>query len=205
MRSLSGFFLCILVVLAVSWELVGCGPRDGSSQTSPDEALPAYEDSARLAAFRSDVAEMVEDAFSNRGASVRRVDVSLTDASGRPADFRMFSADSVVYMYFTPLACWECIKTVCRAVPADGPTVLFVIPEHLRDAVGRIKAEAGVPDRATCYLRGSLGLPVEDDNKVFFFTLEDDGPRMRVENVFAPVADGDVVDAYFSALTAAGR
>ena len=199
MKKISGFLSCVIFLVSAC---AGCsrGPANRPDDTAA--AVAAFDDSVRLANLQADMAEMVEDIFANRGVSVKAADVALADSTGRAVEFGSFSADSTIYVYFTPLACWECIRTVCGALLSDAGAerLRFVVPESLRHAVGRIKAEAGVPDSRVVYMSGSLGLPVEDDNKIFLYTVESGDGVVRIENVFAPVADAGAVEAWLSAV-----
>lgn len=201
-RSISSIVLCVVVLLVFGAQ-TGCQSRGGDGDSS--FGLEEKSDSLMLSDLRIDIVEMVETTYSNQGLSVETKAVSISDAEGNPVDFRYFSADRSIYMYFTPLACWECIHTVCKAVLNSdcGEDVVFVIPESLRGAVGRIIAEAEVPADKTFYLHGSLGLPVEQENKLFFFTLSS-SPRepglMAINDVYAPLAYAEAVDAYLSTL-----
>lgn len=193
----------VIVLFSASLVFTSC-VRNGSDSGVTDVA-DELSDSAKLIDLHNDVLDMVGSIYSNQGRSVNADVVSLSDTDGSPADFGSFARKGTVYVYFTPLACWECLRVICRAALEcdNDDSLCFVVPASLRDAVGRIMSECEIPSDRIYYLNGSLGLPVEMENKVFFFTISrhDDNPRrLYIDNVFAPIRDADVVATYMYAL-----
>ncbi len=187
--------LMLVPALAVSM----CRQSDQASPSGNEMFEPV--DTEAVMRLEYDMADMVEDIFSNQDGKIDFKVTRLSDMTDREVGFRSLTKDSVIYMYFTPLACWDCVKAVCGHLRESdyGRFVWLVMPESLSHASGRIRAEAGISDDRLYKLRGELGIPLEDDNRVFFFTVEEGGSG-RIKNVFAPNEDIAVTDAYFDAV-----
>lgn len=157
-------------------------------------------ESAPAADLQAAAAGLAENIFANRGARIDTAAVSLADSLGNVREWGSFAADSTVYFYFTPLECWDCIRTAAAqsAESCAAPHIIYVVPGQLRNAVNVIAAESGVPRERMYFLSGELGLPAESANRIFFFTM---GEGAAVENVLVPdrAFDG-VVDAYAGVL-----
>lgn len=162
-------------------------------------------DSLKVDELKSDFIDMIEYIYTNQGRHVDTNTVMLSDLNGNKVSFHSYVTDHIIYVYFTPLACWDCIKAVCgTALNCDnGDKLHFIIPDQLRDAAGKILSDAGIPTDRLYYLHGSLGLPVEGDNKVFFFTLSRDDRSsgdVAINDVFVPGTYSGAVETYMDVL-----
>ena len=189
----------IIAVLLPLIMAAGCSPK------SPDITDTGFADTPVAEDLRFDAEEMVEALIVNRGRTAGSDVPAMSDSAGVRRTAMPFAADSAVYFYFTPLACWECIREVCAVVGENenAGRVIYLIPERLRHASGRISAEAGIPAGRTFYLEGELGLPLEAENRIFLFTLgsPDADGRMSVDNILAPPRSlANVAGAYLDAL-----
>lgn len=201
-RVLSILFIGLALLTMLGYSSCSCGGTDESGS-----ALSEFEDSLAMESLKNNVADMVEEIFTNQQGRIKVTDVIPVDSNGESVPLRAFDADSVVYMYFTPLACWECIKSASAAIQRGehASRIRYLIPESLRNAVNQIMAEAEIPDSQVCYVAdGCLGLPIEDDNKIFFFTLDRDSSDNRymvIRNVFSPIREVEnLTDIYLGVL-----
>ncbi|MDE6684242.1 MAG: hypothetical protein K2J94_03575 [Duncaniella sp.] len=203
MRLIIDLLAMILATLIIMVTCHSCIDRNADNYA--DDSIDMQTDSAKLVDMHNDMLDMVEDIYSNQGRYFNDENVRLFRSDSSVVKFSSFTECGTVYMYFTPLACWECIREISKgALESDNACSLsFIIPISLRNAVGRIMMECNIPSEQVYYIEGSLGLPIEEENKVFFFTItpgEKSTHRLNVENVFVPVRDADVVVTYLGAL-----
>lgn len=80
-----------------------------------------------------------------------------------------------------------------------------MVPIKYKDAINTITNEAKIPRENIQFLSEELGLPIERENRIFFFTFDDchiHPGQLMVNNVFLPARElPELTDIYFATIT----
>jgi|UniRef100_UPI004024EBF7 hypothetical protein len=87
------------------------------------------------------------------------------------------------YVYIPNYVCYDCITKIVEDLRNYGciKQTLFIIP--LENDYGELTKQIKIPSGNILYLKDKLGLPIEDENVIFMFTLSSDN---KIENIYAP-------------------
>lgn len=129
-----------------------------------------------------DMEEMIESIFLNQGYKLPK-NIVFRKASNTTDTITL--GRKTIFAYMSPLACWSCVKTINKHLSSIPYTydLVYLIPENLSVEIQTFLDYTGIPISQVYYLSSNLGLPIEETNRVFLFTLED---KNIIHNVFPP-------------------
>lgn len=89
------------------------------------------------------------------------------------------------FVYIPKSACSSCVRQLCKLLDSKDiiDKCLFVFPYKKTQESELIINEACIPPANIMYLKGEIGLPIENENVVFMFTKSQDG---KINNIFVP-------------------
>lgn len=104
-----------------------------------------------------------------------------------------------VYVYISPLSCWSCVKSIHNHLSViDNRNLKFLVSEKFTDVIKTFLDYVDIPLSQVYFISESLGLPIEETDKVFLFTVN---YNRRITNVFPPTKySKETTEAYFNSI-----
>lgn len=145
-----------------------------------------------------DVEEIIEQIFSNQGYKLP-LNTKFRKASNNNVITEF--EESAIFFYISPLICWSCVKSINEhlASIADEFHIIYLIPDHMSLDITPFLDYSKIPINDLYYLSTDLGLPIEELNIAFFFTIKN---QNLISNVFPPTKySKELTEAYINIIS----
>lgn len=169
-----------LIFLIVSLFTFGSESKSRINISSVNNESTKLKDSISNLCF--DMEEVVGCIFQNQGFQLPD-NIVFRKASNNSISTGL--EKGMVYAYVSPLDCWSCVKTINSHLHDISATsnITYLIPENLSDEIQFFLDYSNIPENKIYYMSSDLGLPIEDTNRVFLFTIDRNN---IIANVFPP-------------------
>lgn len=204
MKNILKFLIAHVFIIGL---LTGCGGKSLDTNLNNSSPTEQIDSTLTIPILMERIEDMVEVTYANQCKYIFTDRLQLTDSNGKTIKFATLKGDGTVYMYFTPLECWECIKEVSHHIEQQpySAHIIYMVPIKYKDAINTITNEAKIPRENIQFLSEELGLPIERENLIFFFTFDDchiHPGQLMVNNVFLPARElPELTDIYFATIT----
>jgi hypothetical protein len=183
---------CIIITVLFIFRTNSAPAADIKSENNEVSIL---KDSISNISF--DMEEIVECIFQNRGFQLPN-DIVFRKASNN--SIRSGFDSETVFAYVSPLACWSCVKTINGYLNdiSDSCNITYLIPENLSNEIQTFLDYSNIPKNKIYYISTKLGLPIENTNRVFLFTIDEDN---LIINVFPPTKySKEITESYINSI-----
>lgn len=186
--------LCILSLVLLTICVGFANKTNSSSQYDDSMFEEAEKDSIINMSY--DMEDIIESIFTNQGYKLPK-DVNLTNGSDKRALLN-FDED-IIYAYISPLSCWSCVKSKKKHLTSiDNDNIIFIIPNKFSNDIQTFLDYIGIPHNQIYFISKDLGLPIEETNKVFLFTINRNN---TITNVFPPTKySQEITEAYINSI-----
>lgn len=186
------FIGCIIITALFTFRTKSAPAANIKSENNEASIL---KDSLSNISF--DMEEIVECIFQNRGFQLPN-DIVFRKASNN--SIRKEFESETIFAYISPLACWSCVKTINGHLNdiSDSCSITYLIPENLSNEIQTFLDYSNIPKDKLYYMSSNLGLPIEDTNRVFLFTIDEDN---LITNVFPPTKySKEITETYINSI-----
>ena len=172
---LSGVAIIIIItciIFAYECKLDTLSTKYSIDYAKKDSALNMYYDMMYI----------VESIFTNQGYKVpENISFKKKLYSYKSADFN----NNTFFVYVSPLYCWSCVNTINGHIKSviNDRNLAYIIPAKYADEIDLFLDFIDIPSNNVYFISSKLGLPIEESNRVFLFTIEE--PNI-IKNVFPP-------------------
>lgn len=186
------FIGCIIITVLFTFRIRSTPTANMKSENNEVSIL---KDSLSNISF--DMEEIVECIFQNIGFQLPS-DIVFRKASNN--NIRKGFEPKTIFAYVSPLACWSCVKTINGHLHdiSDSCNITYLIPENLSNEIQTFLDYSNIPKDKVYYMSSNLGLPIEDTNRVFLFTIDEDN---LITNVFPPTKySKEITETYINSI-----
>lgn len=143
-----------------------------------------------------DMEDIIESVFSNQGYKLPE-NISYKKFKGDSCNFSF--KENTIYAYVSPMTCWSCVKDIKKQLESiDELKVVYIIPVEFTVDIQTFIDCVGIPMSNIYLLSRKIGLPIEEANKMFLFTVDSNN---IITNVFPPTKySQDITEAYISTI-----
>ncbi len=188
------FSLCILSLVLLTICVGFANKTNTSSQYNDSEFEEAEKDS--LINMSYDMEDIIESIFTNQGYKLPK-DVNLTKVSDK--NVLLNFDENMIYAYISPLSCWSCVKSIKKQlISIDNKNIIFLIPNKFSNDIQTFLDYIEIPHNQIYFISKDLGLPIEETNKLFLFTINNND---TITNVFPPTKySQEITEAYINSI-----
>lgn len=186
--------LCILSLVLLTICVGFANKTNTSSQYNDSEFEEAERDSIINMSY--DMEDIIESIFTNQGYKLPK-DINLTKISDNN-DLLNFD-ENMIYAYISPLSCWSCVKSIKNHLTSiDNNNIIFLIPNKFSNDIQTFLDYIEIPHNQIYFISKDLGLPIEETNKVFLFTINNND---TITNVFPPTKySQEITEVYINSI-----
>lgn len=186
--------LCILSLVLVTICVGFANKTNSGSQYDDSMFKEVKRDSIINMSY--DMEDIIESIFTNQGYKLPK-DVNLTKGSDK--NVLLNFDEEIIYAYISPLSCWSCVKSIkTHLTSIDNDKIIFIIPSKFSNDIQTFLDYIGIPPNQIYFISKELGLPIEETNKVFLFTIN---RNHTITNVFPPTKySQEITEAYINSI-----
>ena len=189
-----GLFVCILFSLNMLL-ILKISRNSTDNITIENKKASLLKDS--LAMISCDMAEIVECIYLNQGFQLPK---NVVFRKALDNSISTIFEKKTIFAYISPLACWSCVKTINGHLSDyfDKCNIVYLIPENLSSEIQTFLDYTKIPKNKVYYISTNLGLPIEDNYRLFLFSL---GENNTIIDVFPPTKYSKyITEAYINSI-----